>query len=53
MFMPFERLQGRERPGTGLGLAICREIVERHGGQIWAESKPGCGATFRFTLPAH
>lgn len=51
IFMPFERLQGRERPGSGLGLAICRVIVERHGGRIWAESGIGCGATFRFTLP--
>ncbi len=52
IFMPFERLQGREHPGAGLGLAICREIVKRHGGRIWAESQPGCGTTFRFTLPA-
>ena len=52
IFLPFERLQGREHPGPGLGLAICREIVERHGGRIWAESQPGCGTTFRFTLPA-
>ena len=52
MFMPFERLQGSEHPGPGLGLAICREIVERHGGRMWAESQPGCGTSLHFTLPA-
>lgn len=42
----------REVGGLGLGLAICQRIVERHGGVIWAESRPGEGSSFHVQLPA-
>jgi len=54
LFQPFEQLdngRSRKTSSTGLGLTIAKEIVMVHGGKIWAESEPGKGSIFHFTLP--
>ncbi len=56
IFEPFTQLDsslGRQHGGTGLGLTISKQFVQLHGGKMWAESTPGAGSTFSFSLPLH
>ncbi len=50
-FYRAENARAVERDGTGLGLAFAKQVIERHGGRIWAENNPGGGSMFAFTLP--
>ena len=49
-FKQIDSSDAREKEGAGLGLAISKEIIEQHGGKIWAESRVDQGSTFNFTV---
>src|SRR3546814_20083942 len=52
LFRPFQRLHNQEQfDGHGIGLASVKRIIERHGGMVGPDGRPGQGATFRVTLP--
>lgn len=52
IFALFQRLHTTaEYPGSGIGLSVCKKIIERHHGRIWADSEPGKGSSFYFTVP--
>lgn len=53
IFDPYWQASPHGRDGTGLGLSIVKGIVQLHGGRVWAESRPGRGSSFSFTLPRH
>jgi two-component system phosphate regulon sensor histidine kinase PhoR len=50
-FYRVDKARSREQGGTGLGLSIVKHLVQNHGGEVWAKSEPGKGASFFFTLP--